>query len=222
MNFKKNAVKLIAATLGAATLGFVGVSATAHADEIYTVKAGDTLSAISYQYTNSINNVNTLAQKNNISNANLIYVGQKLYVSDNGSVKPATAAEVATTPAASESTTTASSSTTTTPASSTASTKTATSASQSSNTTSSNTSSSYTSSTTGSDAAAKAAIAARESGGSYSARNGQYIGKYQLSSSYLNGNYSAANQEKVADSYVSSRYGSWTAALSHENAYGWY
>ena len=34
----------------------------------------------------------------------------------------------------------------------------------------------------------------KESGGSYSARNGQYIGKYQLSASYLNGDYSAANQ----------------------------
>ncbi|WP_436666507.1 LysM peptidoglycan-binding domain-containing protein, partial [Lactiplantibacillus plantarum] len=36
----------------------------------------------------------------------------------------------------------------------------------------------------GSDSAAKAWIAGKESGGSYSARNGQYIGKYQLSASY--------------------------------------
>ena len=42
--------------------------------------------------------------------------------------------------------------------------------------------------------AAKNWIAMRESGGSYSARNGQYIGKYQLSASYLNGDYSEANQ----------------------------
>ena len=37
---------------------------------------------------------------------------------------------------------------------------------------------SYTSNVSGSEAAAKAWIAGRESGGSYSARNGQYIGKY--------------------------------------------
>ncbi|MEL1196090.1 LysM domain-containing protein, partial [Staphylococcus epidermidis] len=35
-------------------------------------------------------------------------------------------------------------------------------------------------------------IAQKESGGSYSARNGQLIGRYQLSASYLNGDYSAA------------------------------
>ncbi len=58
---------------------------------------------------------------------------------------------------------------------------------------------SYTSNVSGSEAAAKAWIAGRESGGSYSARNGQYIGKYQLSASYLGGDYSAANQERVAD-----------------------
>lgn len=63
-----------------------------------------------------------------------------------------------------------------------------------------------------SEANAKAWIAAHESGGSYSARNGQYIGKYQLTASYLHGDYSAANQERVADQYVKSRYGSWTAA----------
>ena len=84
------------------------------------------------------------------------------------------------------------------------------------------TTTSYTSSASGSEAAAKAAIAQRESGGSYSARNGQYIGKYQLTNSYLHGDYSAANQERVADQYVSSRYGSWSKALAHSNSYGWY
>ncbi|WP_297820332.1 hypothetical protein [uncultured Lactobacillus sp.] len=82
--------------------------------------------------------------------------------------------------------------------------------------------SNYTSNATGSEASAKAWIAARESGGSYSARNGQYIGKYQLSASYLNGDYSAANQERVADNYVKSRYGSWSNAQSFWQANGWY
>lgn len=84
---------------------------------------------------------------------------------------------------------------------------------------SSNTSSSALS---GSEASAQAWIAARESGGSYSARNGQYIGKYQLSASYLNGDYSAANQDRVANNYVKSRYGSWRAAQSFWQSHGWY
>ena len=81
---------------------------------------------------------------------------------------------------------------------------------------------SYTSNVSGSEAAAKAWIAGRESGGSYSARNGQYIGKYQLSVSYLGGDYSAANQERVADNYVKSRYGSWTGAQKFWQTNGWY
>lgn len=81
---------------------------------------------------------------------------------------------------------------------------------------------SYTSNASGSEEAAKAWIAGRESGGSYSARNGQYIGKYQLSASYLGGDYSAANQERVADNYVKSRYGSWTGAQKFWQTNGWY
>ena len=85
------------------------------------------------------------------------------------------------------------------------------------------TNSSYAStSSSSSEAAAKAWIANKESGGSYSATNGQYIGKYQLSASYLNGDYSAANQERVANNYVTSRYGSWTAAKNFWLANGWY
>ena len=73
-----------------------------------------------------------------------------------------------------------------------------------------------------SEAAAKEEIAQRESSGSYTAQNGQYYGRYQLAASYLNGDLSPENQEKVADNYVASRYGSWTAALAFWNANGWY
>lgn len=84
-------------------------------------------------------------------------------------------------------------------------------------------SASTTSSTSSSsEEAAKAWIASKESGGSYTASNGNYYGKYQLSKSYLNGDTSAANQEKVANSYVQSRYGSWTAAKAFWQANGWY
>ena len=92
--------------------------------------------------------------------------------------------------------------------------------SYSASTTSPSTSGSTSSSS--SEAAAKAWIASKESGGSYTASNGNYYGKYQLSLSYLNGDTSAANQEKVANSYVQSRYGSWTAAKAFWQANGWY
>ena len=99
--------------------------------------------------------------------------------------------------------------------------KTSSTSSAASSTTTSSTST-YTSTATGSEASAKAWIANKESGGSYTAKNGQYIGKYQLSASLLGGNYSASNQEKVADNYVNSRYGSWTAAKKFWEANGWY
>ncbi|EHL99746.1 aggregation promoting factor surface protein [Lentilactobacillus parafarraginis] len=70
--------------------------------------------------------------------------------------------------------------------------------------------------------AAKKWIAFHESRGSYTARNGRYVGRYQLSSSYLHGDYSKANQEKTADRYVKARYGSWVNAKKHWRAYGWY
>lgn len=59
------------------------------------------------------------------------------------------------------------------------------------------TTSSYSSSLSSSDAAAKETIAQRESSGSYTAQNGQYYGRYQLTSSYLNGDLSPENQERV-------------------------
>ena len=74
----------------------------------------------------------------------------------------------------------------------------------------------------GDDAAAKEWIAQRESGGSYTAQNGQYYGRYQLTTSYLNGDLSSENQEKVADAYVAGRYGSWSAAKNFWLANGWY
>ena len=72
------------------------------------------------------------------------------------------------------------------------------------------------------DAAAKEWIAQKESSGSYTAQNGQYYGRYQLSLSYLNGDLSEANQEKVANQYVVNRYGSWSAAKNFWLANGWY
>ncbi|MCB6442934.1 peptidoglycan-binding protein LysM, partial [Streptococcus salivarius] len=53
-------------------------------------------------------------------------------------------------------------------------------------------------------------------------QNGQYYGRYQLTITYLNGDLSPENQEKVANEYVTSRYGSWSAAKNFWLANGWY
>ena len=207
MNFNKKAMKITAAVAGAVALGTVGAATTANADTTYTVQAGDTLSSISYKLGRNLDFVDQLAQNNNIADKNLIFVGQQLTIKDDGEAvvndqngQQTAVAQVQTQPAA-QTTAAAQSAASQAPAS---------------------TQSTYTSAVAGSDAAAKAWIAARESGGSYTAQNGQYYGKYQLSSSYLNGDYSAANQERVADNYVASRYGSWTAAQQFWQGHGWY
>ena len=207
MNFNKKAMKITAAVAGAVALGTVGAATTANADTTYTVQAGDTLSSISYKLGRNLDFVDQLAQNNNIADKNLIFVGQQLTIKDDGEVvvndqngQQTAVAQVQTQPAA-QTTAAAQSAASQAPVS---------------------TQSTYTSAVAGSDAAAKAWIAARESGGSYTAQNGQYDGKYQLSSSYLNGDYSAANQERMADNYVASRYGSWTAAQQFWQGHGWY
>ncbi|MDV7719181.1 LysM peptidoglycan-binding domain-containing protein [Pediococcus ethanolidurans] len=209
--------KFSVAFLSTITLGTIAWTTAASADETYTVKSGDTLSSIEYNFKHDTN-YQQLAKANNIANANVIYVGQQLVIkTNNDSQTTATQSTQQTQTTQSANT----QSTQSTNQSSTAYSQQNTQSTVKHQTTNTNTTSS-TSTTSGSDASAKAWIANKESSGSYKARNGQYIGKYQLSSSYLNGDYSAANQEKVANSYVSSRYGSWTAAKAFWQANGWY
>ena len=200
---KKNFAK-VSATLGAVALGVSATATAANADTIYTVQSGDTLSGISYKFAKDNSMVNDLAKKNNIQDINKIYVGQKLIIKSDGEVQEYNAQNAANANVADNNTQ-----------------ATQQQAAQPQQV-QSQASQSYTSNASGSEAAAKAWIAARESGGNYGATNGQYIGKYQLSASYLNGDYSAANQERVADQYVASRYGSWQNAQAHWQANGWY
>lgn len=72
------------------------------------------------------------------------------------------------------------------------------------------------------EASARAFIVMKESGGNYNARNGRYIGAYQLTNTYLNGDYSPENQDRVAEQYVRGRYGSWMAAANFWVSHGWY
>ena len=204
----KKSMLTTAATLGIAAFGIAAGSTVASADTTYTVQAGDTLSSISQKFANS--SVDKLAQDNNIQNVNLIYVGQQLLIKDNGETTQApaqTAAQAA-------------------PVQTTQSQSPVYYAQQPAAQSNYNyqapATNSYTANLGGNEAAAQAWIAQRESGGSYTARNGQYIGKYQLSAAYLNGDYSAANQERVAQQYVASRYGSWTNAQAFWQQHGWY
>lgn len=194
-----------------ALVGFVAYTGTANADEInYTIQPNDTLSELSVKYFGSADYVNKIAEDNNIANPGMIYVGETLVINTNGEV--ATAAPVQQAPAqeapaqeavveqapvqqapAQEAVVEQAAPATT-----------------------------YTSSASGSESAAKEWIAQKESSGSYTATNGQYYGRYQLTNTYLNGDYSVENQERVADSYVQSRYGSWTAAQAFWMANGWY
>ncbi|CAM3221300.1 aggregation-promoting factor [Lactiplantibacillus plajomi] len=189
----------------AATASLFAIGATAQAASV-TVKAGDTVSELAETHNTTIS---AIEKANNLKDVNLIFVGQELELDGN----------VASTTTATNTTTTTQSNqaSTTTQTQQQAPAQHATVAPQRQT---SQATTNYNAS--GSEGAAKAWIAGKESGGSYSARNGQYIGKYQLSASYLNGDYSAANQERVANSYVSSRYGSWSNAKAHWLSNGWY
>ncbi|WP_322436446.1 LysM domain-containing protein [Lactiplantibacillus plantarum] len=200
----------------AATASLFAIGATAQAATV-TVKAGDTVSAIAADHNTTID---AIQQANHLKDVNLILVGQQLEVNGDSTATTSTQTTQQTTTTQSSAQT---SQTQTKPsqASQTQSSQTQTSKPVAQTTTQTSSSTSNYSNN-GSDSAAKAWIAGKESGGSYSARNGQYFGKYQLSASYLNGDYSAANQERVANSYVASRYGSWSNAKSHWLANGWY
>lgn len=190
---------------GVATLLAFFAPALASAQETvtYTVKSGDTLSEIAEKYNTT---AEKLAAKNNIKDIHLIYVDQVLVIEGTASTTAPAATTEETAPVATETVEEAPAATATTTYEAPAA--------------ESNTAAAST--VSGSEAEAKEWIAQKESGGSYTATNGQYIGRYQLTDSYLNGDYSAENQERVADAYVAGRYGSWTAAKNFWLNNGWY
>ncbi|CIP77074.1 aggregation-promoting factor [Streptococcus pneumoniae] len=194
----KSITKKIKATLaGVAALFAVFAPSFVSAQEssTYTVKEGDTLSEIAETHNTT---VEKLAENNHIDNIHLIYVGQELVI--DGPVAPVATPAPATYAAPAAQDETVSAPVAETPV----------------------VSETVVSTVSGSEAEAKEWIAQKESGGSYTATNGRYIGRYQLTDSYLNGDYSAENQERVADAYVAGRYGSWTAAKNFWFNNGWY
>ena len=214
----KSTTKKIKTTLaGVAALFTVFAPSFVSAQEssTYTVKEGDTLSEIAETHNTT---VEKLAENNHIDNVHLIYVGQELVI--DGPVAPA-ATPVPTTyaaPAAQDETVSAPVAETTEVAEEAP----VASEAVAEETVVSTEASTPAATVSGSEAEAKEWIAQKESGGSYTATNGRYIGRYQLTDSYLNGDYSAENQERVADAYVAGRYGSWTAAKNFWLNNGWY
>lgn len=215
----KSTTKKIKTTLaGVAALFAVFAPSFVSAQEssTYTVKEGDTLSEIAETHNTT---VEKLAENNHIDNVHLIYVGQELVI--DGPVAPVATPAPATyaAPAAQDETVSAPVAETTEVVEEAAP---AASAPVAEETVATTEASAPAATVSGSEAEAKEWIAQKESGGSYTATNGQYIGRYQLTDSYLNGDYSAENQERVADAYVAGRYGSWSAAKNFWLNNGWY
>ena len=214
----KSTTKKIKTTLaGVAALFAVFAPSFVSAQEssTYTVKEGDTLSEIAETHNTT---VEKLAENNHIDNIHLIYVGQELVI--DGPVAPAATPAPTTyaAPAAQDETVSAPVAETTEVAEEAP----VASEAVAEETVVSTEASTPAATVSGSEAEAKEWIAQKESGGSYTATNGRYIGRYQLTDSYLNGDYSADNQERVADAYVAGRYGSWTAAKNFWLNNGWY
>ena len=201
MSLTTKKIKTTIAGVAALLAFFAPALASAQETVTYTVKSGDTLSEIAEKYNTT---AEKLAAKNNIKDIHLIYVDQVLVIEGTASTVAPAATTEETTPVATETVEEAPVATTTYEA-----------PAAESNTVA-------TSTVSGSEAEAKEWIAQKESGGSYTATNGRYIGRYQLTDSYLNGDYSAENQERVADAYVAGRYGSWTAAKNFWLNNGWY
>ncbi|MGO4925264.1 LysM peptidoglycan-binding domain-containing protein [Ligilactobacillus ruminis] len=199
MKFNKVALSIACAA------GFtVAGAAAANADTVM-VKSGDTLSQIADENNTTVSSIQSL---NSLQNIHLIFPGQKLVINtNNGDAAASTQQSAQTTQQASQQQTTQQSS------------QQQTTQQASQQQTMQTTQQAVASS---SEQAARDWIASRESGGSYTAQNGNYYGKYQLSRAYLGGDYSAENQERVADSYVLNRYGSWANAKAHWLQNGWY
>ena len=206
MKTTTNKIKTTIAGVAALFAVFVPSFVSAQESTTYTVKEGDTLSEIAETHNTT---VEKLAENNHIDNIHMIYVGQELVI-DGPAAPVAPASTTYEAPAAQDETVSATVAETTeveeeTPVvGETVAEET------------------VASTVSGSEAEAKEWIAQKESGGSYTATNGRYIGRYQLTDSYLNGDYSAENQERVADAYVAGRYGSWSAAKNFWLNNGWY
>ena len=197
---------IAAGVAGAFALGASNVNAdttdgSQNTSADYVVKSGDTLNKISKEFNVAVAQI---AANNNISNIDVILVGQHLTFAEKSAVAAQVEQPVATTVVSQvqQSTTTVTTQVQQPVAQAAAPT--------------SNVSSS----------SALDALIARESSGNVNATNGQYYGIGQLSPqarAMYGGNSTDYNDQLNAmKSYISSRYGSAENAWAHSQATGWY
>lgn len=165
----------------------------------YVVKAGDTLNKLSSEYNTTVEDI---AAKNNITDVNLIFVGQHLTFAE-AAASQATAAP-AQAPAAPVAAPVKQAPVQQAPAAAPV----------------------RQAAPQVSSSAALNALIARESGGNVHARNGQYYGIGQLSAqarAVYGGNSADYNDQLNAmKAYIAARYGTAENAWAHSQATGWY
>ena len=170
----------------------------------YVVKAGDTLNKLSSEYNTTVEDI---AAKNNITDVNLIFVGQHLTFAE-AAASQATAAPaqapVAQAPAAPVAAPVQQAPVQQAPAAAPV----------------------RQAAPQVSSSAALNAVIAREAGGNVHARNGQYYGIGQLSAqarAVYGGNSADYNDQLNAmKAYIAARYGTAENAWAHSQATGWY
>lgn len=170
----------------------------------YVVKAGDTLNKLSSEYNTTVEDI---AAKNNITDVNLIFVGQHLTFAESAASQATAApaqAPVAQAPAAPVAAPVQQAPVQQAPAAAPV----------------------RQAAPQVSSSAALNALIARESGGNVHARNGQYYGIGQLSAqarAVYGGNSADYNDQLNAmKAYIAARYGTAENAWAHSQATGWY
>lgn len=221
MKFTKSIAVMAAISVG--IMFAVTANVDANAKVKHTVQNGDTISGLSQQYHVSQKKIQ---KANKGKDINTIYVGEVFVFDGKGHVKidkNSAKAPVNTNSSNANTQTTASAANTSSVAAPQATTQSAAPVQQAPSApvaAAAPTSPAPAASASVASNGTMDGIAQAESGNNYNARNGQYIGKYQLSASYLNGDYSPAHQEEVAQQYAVSRYGSVQAAAAYHAAHG--
>lgn len=228
--------------LGAMVIGTQAANADTQVDSNHVrVEQGDTVSGIAQKHNVS---VDSLVQANHMSNPDMIFVGDTLVLTPNAdnnnnqsanvqnNVQPASQATNNVAPAQATNTTNNQASQTPSDGVSQHMNQPVHMLENNENTANNNQPAptvqqstpvaTPTQSSTLDDNAAANAIGAAESGNSYSAMNGRYVGRWQLDASYLNGDYSPANQDRVFQQYCNQRYGGINQALAFRQSHGWY
>lgn len=206
-NLKKLAL-VSGAMIGAMAIGATTANASTKLDQNHVrVEQGDTVSQIAKDNGTT---VDAIVQANHLTNPDMIFVGDDLVLTPNAdnnnnqsanvqnNVQPASQATNKVAPA-----------------------QTTNQASQTSQAPVAQTTKVTTNSSLAGNSAAEA-ISQAESGGSYTAQNGRYYGRWQLDMSYLGGDLSPQHQDEVFQQYCAQRYGSVENALAFRQSHGWY